>query len=74
MNDMSDMNIGEDQELISETIKYATIIVSTVPILCLYPFLQKYFTKGMMIGAIKDNKRPATILCMVGGFIAIDNN
>jgi putative aldouronate transport system permease protein len=53
MNDMSDMNIGEDQELISETIKYATIIVSTVPILCLYPFLQKYFTKGMMIGAIK---------------------
>ncbi len=53
INDMSDMNIGEDQELISETIKHATIIVSTVPILLLYPFLQKYFTKGMMVGALK---------------------
>ncbi|HEY8423039.1 MAG TPA: carbohydrate ABC transporter permease, partial [Thermoclostridium sp.] len=53
VNDMSEMGVGEDQELVSETIKYATILVSTVPILCLYPFLQKYFTKGMMIGAIK---------------------
>jgi len=53
INDMSEMGVGEDQELVSETIKYATILVSTVPILCLYPFLQKYFTKGMMIGAIK---------------------
>lgn len=53
INDMSDMNIGEDQELISETIKHATILVSTVPILLLYPFLQKYFTKGMMVGALK---------------------
>jgi putative aldouronate transport system permease protein len=53
INDMSDMNIGEDAELISETIKHATILVSTVPILLLYPFLQKYFTKGMMVGALK---------------------
>ena len=42
-----------DSELLSETIKYATILVATVPILCLYPFLQKYFVKGMMVGAIK---------------------
>lgn len=41
---------GQDM---SEIIKYATIIVSTVPILCIYPFLQKYFVKGVMIGAIK---------------------
>ena len=34
-------------------LKYATIIVSVVPIICVYPFLQKYFTKGVMIGAIK---------------------
>lgn len=34
-------------------LKYATIIVSVLPIICVYPFLQKYFTKGVMIGAIK---------------------
>ena len=53
INDMSDMGVGEDTEMISETIKHATIIVSTVPILALYPFLQKYFVKGMMVGAVK---------------------
>jgi putative aldouronate transport system permease protein len=35
-------------------IKYSTIIVSTLPILCVYPFLQKYFVKGVMIGSIKE--------------------
>jgi putative aldouronate transport system permease protein len=39
---------------IAETIKYATIVVATVPILFIYPFLQKYFVKGVMIGAIKE--------------------
>ncbi|MCI0475092.1 MAG: carbohydrate ABC transporter permease [Anaerolineales bacterium] len=39
---------------IGETIKYAIIIVATVPILFIYPFLQKYFVKGVMIGAIKE--------------------
>ena len=29
------------------------MIVSTVPILCVYPFVQKYFEKGVMIGAVK---------------------
>lgn len=38
---------------IGETLKYATIVVATLPILCAYPFLQRYFTKGVMIGAIK---------------------
>ena len=36
-----------------DQVKYAVIIVSTVPILCLYPFVQKYFEKGVMIGAVK---------------------
>lgn len=34
-------------------IKYCTVIVATLPILVIYPFIQKYFTKGVMIGAIK---------------------
>lgn len=54
LSDMTDANIGsDDTEQLSETIKYATIIVATVPILCLYPFLQKNFTKGVMVGAVK---------------------
>lgn len=35
-------------------IKYSTVIVSTIPILCVYPFVQKYFVKGTMIGSIKE--------------------
>lgn len=42
-----------DQIPVGETIKYATIVVATLPILCIYPFIQKYFVKGVMIGAIK---------------------
>lgn len=38
---------------VAETLKYAAIIVSTAPILLLYPFLQKYFVKGVMVGALK---------------------
>ena len=37
----------------TEIIKYAIIMISTLPIICIYPFLQKYFTKGGMIGAVK---------------------
>lgn len=48
--------MGEDaaqQALLVESMKYAVIIVSTLPIMCLYPFVQKYFVKGIMIGSIK---------------------
>lgn len=44
---------GEDREALGESIKYATIIVATLPILFVYPFLQKYFVKGVMVGALK---------------------
>lgn len=37
----------------ADQVKYGVIIVSTVPILCVYPFIQKYFEKGVMIGAVK---------------------
>ena len=46
-------NVNTDNELMAESIKYAAIIVSTVPILCAYPFLHRYFVKGVMIGAVK---------------------
>lgn len=36
-----------------DVLKYALIVVSTAPILCVYPFIQKYFIKGVMIGSIK---------------------
>jgi len=56
LNDTSNMmvDVVGDRMPIGETIKYATIVVATVPILLLYPFLQKYFVKGVMIGAIKE--------------------
>ena len=44
---------AEQYSNINEIIKYATIIIATVPILCVYPFLQRYFVKGVMIGAVK---------------------
>lgn len=37
----------------SQSIKLATMVVTTFPIVCVYPFLQKYFVKGMMIGSVK---------------------
>ncbi|AIV73748.1 binding--dependent transport system inner membrane component family protein (plasmid) [Burkholderia pseudomallei] len=39
---------------IGQTIKYATIIAATLPVLAVYPFLQRYFVRGMMVGGIKE--------------------
>jgi putative aldouronate transport system permease protein len=46
-------NAGGYAQQYADAVKYGVIIVSTVPILCVYPFIQKYFEKGVMIGAIK---------------------
>lgn len=42
-----------DQQVVGESIRYSLIIVATLPILLVYPFIQQYFVKGVMIGAIK---------------------
>ena len=39
---------------LSDMMKYASIVISTLPIMCLYPFVQKYFNQGVMIGAVKE--------------------
>ena len=40
-------------EFLSEMLKYGTIILSSLPLMIIYPFLQKYFVKGVMIGSVK---------------------
>lgn len=55
-NDTNSMMTGadlSDKDSVGEIIKYAVIVFSTMPIICLYPFLQKYFVAGVMIGAVK---------------------
>lgn len=49
----ADIGLGEETAAASEALKYAIIVVSVVPVLCVYPFLQKYFAKGVMVGAVK---------------------
>ncbi len=56
VNDTSSMTQGvslSDQGEVGESIKHAIIVIATVPILCVYPFIQKYFVQGVMIGAVK---------------------
>ena len=53
-SDVADSGIGlEDKILLAESIKYAVIIVSSLPVLVMYPFVQRHFVKGVMIGSIK---------------------
>ncbi|QNM98876.1 carbohydrate ABC transporter permease [Chitinimonas koreensis] len=42
------------REAIGNTIKYATVVVATLPILAIYPFLQRFFVKGVMLGGVKE--------------------
>ena len=50
---MNDVEKSESRALVSAQIRYATIVTATLPILTIYPFLQKYFVKGVMLGAVK---------------------
>ena len=52
--DLMGQESAEDlSKVTGESVKYATVMVATVPILCVYPFVQKYFVKGVMVGSIK---------------------
>ncbi len=53
MMEAADPDTVAEQQRIIEVIKYGLIMVASVPVLLLYPFLQKYFIKGVMIGALK---------------------
>ena len=50
---ISDMQSTAARAQLAELLKYATIIVSSFPLLVMYPFFQKYFNKGILIGSIK---------------------
>lgn len=56
-NDMNSIGTGslgeEEQALLAEALKYTTIVVSSLPILIVYPFFQKFFQKGVMVGGLK---------------------
>jgi putative aldouronate transport system permease protein len=53
VSDASELDALAQRQRIAEVIKYGVVIVSTLPLICVYPFLQKYFLKGVMIGSVK---------------------
>ncbi len=44
---------GVGTQVMTQSLKMATVAVSTIPILIVYPWLQKYFVKGVMVGSVK---------------------
>ena len=55
LTSMTGVNVNSmmKNQYLSELLKYSLIIVSSVPLLVIYPFIQKYFIKGVMIGSVK---------------------
>ena len=51
--EMVDEEILLQLQNLRDVLKYAVIVVSTAPLMCAYPFVQKYFVKGVMIGSLK---------------------
>ena len=47
-------NASSTENVMAEGIKYATIVVAMLPMLCIYPFVQRYFVKGVLIGSVKE--------------------
>ena len=50
---VSDMQSTAERAQLAELLKYATIIISSIPLMLMYPFFQKYFESGVMAGAVK---------------------
>ena len=51
---MGSNSVGMGEKIkMAEAIKYSVIVVSSLPVLIIYPFVQKHFVKGVMIGAVK---------------------
>ena len=50
---ISDASAIAAQRGLTDLLKYSTIVVASLPVLCIYPFVQKYFVKGVIIGAVK---------------------
>lgn len=50
---IKDAVLMEQSEGLKQLLKYSLIVVSSLPVLCIYPFVQKYFVKGVMIGSVK---------------------
>lgn len=50
---MQDLSVVERQQGLKELLKYSLIVVASIPVLILYPFVQKYFIKGIMVGSLK---------------------
>ena len=44
---------SSDASSVQATVKSATMVLTSIPIICVYPFVQKYFVQGMTIGAVK---------------------
>ena len=53
VTDIATVGTAMDNIPPAETVRMATIVIATVPILCVYPFLQRYFVKGMLVGSVK---------------------
>jgi putative aldouronate transport system permease protein len=50
---ISDQLAMAEMKRLSEVIKYAAIVISSLPLVVMYPFFQKYFEKGVMVGSLK---------------------
>ena len=54
IEEMADATVEQSERLaLVEVLKYAVIVFGSLPVLILYPFVQKYFVKGIMIGSVK---------------------